>query len=160
MRQVFAVIFLALLFFSGCSLKTPNTNQTLGELLQSIGTPKEEALLLDKKAHDYALTLKDNYGSKLPPVWHNTFVNLGFKSRGLCWHYAHDLYEYIAPLTKSLDAVIVVAHLGSWMKEHSALVLTCLGCSIEEGVVLDAWRDRKKLIYLPVKEDIYPWRPR
>lgn len=160
MNQGFFILFLAILFFSGCAVKQPQPKETLKKLLVSLGTTEGEAQTLEIEAYRKTSSLKSNYGSNLPPVLHNTFVNLGIKQRGLCWHYAHDLYDHLAPLTKNLDAIIVVAHLGSWAKEHSALVLTCHGCSIDKGVVLDAWRNNKKLIYLRVKEDRYPWRPR
>jgi len=158
MHQSFLALFLAI-FLAACS-KTPVPNQSLEDLLVGVGASQIEAKNLSQAAHSKTALLKAQYGSTLPPRWHNTLVNLGLKSRGLCWHYAHDLHASLAPLTDNLQAVIVVAHLDSWWSEHSAVVLTCKDCQIEKGVVLDAWRDSNGLFYSPVSNDSYPWRKR
>lgn len=158
MYQSFFALFLAL-FLTACS-KAPTPNQSLEDLLIGVGASRKEAKELSQSAFATTVLLKKEYGSNLPPRWHNTFVNLGLKSRGLCWHYAHDLHASLHPLVRNLEAIVVVAHLDSWWSEHSAVVLTCKGCNIESGIVLDAWRDNDKLIYLPVLKDSYPWRRR
>jgi hypothetical protein len=158
MYQGFFALFLAI-FLAACT-KTPTPNQNLEDLLVGVGASTSEAKKLSHVAHKTTLLLKSQYGSTLPPRWHNTLVNLGLKSRGLCWHYAHDLHANLAPLTKQLEAIIVVAHLDSYWQEHSAVVLTCKGCEIGKGIVLDAWRDSNGLFYLPVTKDSYPWRIR
>jgi hypothetical protein len=153
------VLFIVALLFLGCA-KIQKPSKTLEELLVELGASKQEASLISQNAYMQTKILKTKYGVNLHPILHNTLVNLGLKSRGLCWHYAHDLYDALAPLVVNLDAVIVVANLGSWLREHSALVLTCKGCEIDKGVVLDAWRDKDSLIYIPVKQDVYSWRRR
>ena len=158
MHQSFFILILAI-FLAACS-KTPTPNQSLEDLLAGVGASQDEARALSKAAFEKTALLKVQYGSSLPPRLHNTLVNLGVKSRGLCWHYAHDLHASLTPLTQELQAIIVVAHLDSWWQEHSAVVLTCKDCSIENGIVLDAWRDKEGLIYMPVHKDSYPWRIR
>lgn len=160
MYQGLLLAFAALFLFSGCARKVPESAQPLDVLLARLNAPQEEARLIAQAAHGRTALLKARYGATSSPRWHNALVNLGVKSRGLCWHYAHDLYTHLAPLAPSLDTVVVVAHLGSWWKEHSAVVLTCKGCSIQQGVVLDAWRDANRLVYIRTSEDSYPWRRR
>jgi len=158
MYQSFLALFLAL-FLAACS-KAPAPNQSLEDLLIGIGASQNEAKKLSQNAHIKTALLKAKYGSSLPPRWHNTLVNLGLKSRGLCWHYAHDLHADLAPLVEKLEAIIAVAHLDSYWQEHSAVILTCKDCEIEKGVVLDAWRNSDGLFYAPVADDTYPWRRR
>jgi hypothetical protein len=158
-HQGLLLCFAALFLFAGCA-KAPEPAHPLEVLLTRLNAPPKEARLVSQVAHARTALLKTRYGVESSPRWHNALVNLGVKSRGLCWHYAHDLYTHLAPIAPSLDTIVVVAHLGSWWKEHSAVVLTCKGCSVQQGVVLDAWRDTKHLVYIRASEDSYPWRRR
>jgi len=158
LSQRLLLLFLALLFTS-CSLKEPKVTVSLSSYLENLGAPKNEALLIQKEAIEQTLKLKKSYGSSFNPRFHNLLVNLNLSKRGLCWHYAHDLYGHLSSFVNELDMIIVVANKDSLL-EHSAVVLTCKGCDIEEGMVLDAWRDKKKLFYILTKEDSYKWSKR
>ena len=156
-------IFLALFLLSGCHHAPSLPEASLEKTLQAIPRVKEdEAARLAHEAHTYTHALKARYGATASPRLHNLWVNLGFKERGLCWHYAHDLFAHVRSLAlESVESVIVVANLGSYWEEHSAVVVTCKGCDITQGVVLDAWRNPEGIFYAPVSGDSkYTWERR
>jgi hypothetical protein len=161
--QSFLIAFLALFLLSGCHPAPSLPKASLEEKLRSIPRVNtEEAARLAQEAHTYAQVLKTRYGATSAPRLHNLWVNLGFKERGLCWHYAHDLFAHVRSLELgSIESVIVVANLGSYWEEHSAVVVTCKGCDISQGVVLDAWRSPEGLFYARTSSDpAYTWKKR
>lgn len=91
------------------------------------------------------------------PLFHNLLVNLGFKQRGLCYHFVEDLLVELQslPLT-SLALHWGVARPGTW-REHNSIVVTAREQPFEEGMVLDAWRKPGKLFWTRVRSDRYPW---
>ncbi|MBE0496520.1 MAG: hypothetical protein IBX45_08940 [Campylobacterales bacterium] len=163
MYQSLLGIFLALFFLSGCHHAPVPPDVSLEAQLRAVpNTNADEAARLAHEAHTYAQVLKARYGATSVPRLHNLWVNLGVKDRGLCWHYAHDLFWHVRSLElKSYESIIVVANLGSYWTEHSAVVVTCKGCGIIQGVVLDAWRSPEGLFYTPVTKDpSYTWERR
>lgn len=104
--------------------------------------------------------LQPRYRPVRPPHLGNLAFHLGLRDRALCCHWVEDLLR--ALLAVEQDAFELhwgVAHFGSRLREHSAVVAVPRGGAFEEGLVLDAWRDSGRLHFVRVDRDRYPWRP-
>jgi hypothetical protein len=116
-----------------------------------------EARLLAVTAYDYSLDLAEKYHAVKPAIFQNILVNTGFKERGLCFQWADDLTAKFESLNlQTLQLHRGVARLGK-PREHSSVVVTAVGQSFDEGIVLDAWRHSGRLAWSGVKQDKYPW---
>lgn len=117
----------------------------------------EESRAVAALAVDSARDLAREYRMGRLPLFHNLLVNLGFKQRGLCYHFVEDLLIELQslPLT-SLDLHWGVARPGTW-REHNSIVVTAREQPFEEGLVLDAWRKPGRLFWTRVRSDRYPW---
>lgn len=107
-----------------------------------------------------------------PPLVHNTLVNLGLKPRGLCWHWADDLEATLAAAgfeTLTLHRAIANAD-TPFRIDHSTVILSAAGASMEDGLVLDPWRQGGTLTWVPTRADpdyrwvsrasVFAWRAR
>lgn len=95
-----------------------------------------------------------------PPLFNNLLVNMGYRERGLCYQWANDLLEPLEMRSlRHFDLRWATSFWGSRSREHNAVVITARGRPFQEGIVLDAWRQAGRLIWLPVVQDRkYPWR--
>ena len=118
-----------------------------------------DAAILAKVATETAAELAVTYRVR-PPAWlHNIYVNNGWRTRGLCWHWAEDLEARLAQEHFStLEIHRVIARRGT-RREHSGLGVTARGQDISHAVVLDAWRESGNLVWAPFAADKYPWVP-
>lgn len=140
------LLFIFVLFFIfGCSqpkLQTAQKNLALKISSIDISIIKKETTLLSKEVFSYSKTLQKEYKLISPPLYHNFLVNLGVKKRGLCWHFTFDLLTHLKKQNyKSFDYYIVGANINDYWKEHNALLVTCQGCEIQKGVIIDLWRN-------------------
>jgi hypothetical protein len=121
---------------------------------------REEAAELAEAAVGGAIALARDYDAVRPPWVHNVLVNRGFRERGLCFHWANDLFVQLHELRlHSLDLHLAVAHMDT-RKEHNAIVVTARGEPFNSGLVLDGWRRSGRLWSGTVATDKrYPWRP-
>lgn len=120
---------------------------------------KHEADIIADTCVRLSRRLAAKYEVVKPALWHNILVNLGFKERGLCWHYAEDLINELKRLNlEHYDFYWAVAHQGSYFFEHNAVVVTPSGKKFEDGLVLDAWRNCGEIYWAQVSKDKYPWR--
>jgi len=118
-----------------------------------------EARLVAETAVTYSHMLAADYRVVRPAVWHNILVRLGFRERGLCYHWTTDLMRRLQALKMtSLDLHWGVAHRGSQLREHNTVVVTARGRRFESGIVLDPWRYSGDLFWAAVPEDGYPWK--
>ena len=94
------------------------------------------------------------------PAWlHNNLVNLGLRDRGLCYHWANDLFARLQTLDlQSLELQLAVANMDR-RREHNAIVVTARGRPLSEGIVLDAWRRSGRLWWGYATTDKYHWQP-
>ena len=121
-----------------------------------------EASRAARVAIDYSLQLAREYGVSGSPLFHNIMVNLGIKSRGLCVHWTRDLGDRLRQEDfKSLDLHWAIANYESLFRlEHSTVVISAHGDSLQQGLVLDPWRNAGELYWARTLEDTdYPWRP-
>ncbi len=120
---------------------------------------EEEAATLARVAVEESMQLAREYRAAGPPWFHNMMVNSKIKERGLCFHWANDLFARLQPLgLRSLDLHLAVARRAT-SREHNAVVVTASGQPFESGLVLDAWRRSGVLFSGPVVGDKYPWEP-
>jgi hypothetical protein len=93
---------------------------------------------------------------------HNLLVNLGLKPRGLCVDWTTDLLTRLKQERfYSLDLHWAIANYETTFSlEHSTVVVSAGGDSINQGLVLDPWRYSGELFWAPTLEDSgYVWKP-
>jgi hypothetical protein len=159
---------LALLIFSiGCThlpVPGPKSEQAtllLQEQLLDLGPQVDanEAKAVARVAVEEAIHLASEYRAVRPAWFHNVLVNYGFRERGLCFHWANDLYARLYMLhCRSMELCLAVARMDT-RREHNAIMVTARGKPFETGVILDAWRNSGRLWSGPASLDHYPWEP-
>ena len=148
----------AALLGSGCTTGSP---EMLAGQLRALAPTVDpaEAELTARTAIEYSRKLGRDFHS-IPPAasFNNVLINLGIHSRGLCFQYADDLTVKLMTLhLRTLELHRGVAHMET-RHEHSCVVLTGLGQSFTNGLVLDAWRRGGHLVWAPVTRDKFPWQ--
>lgn len=118
----------------------------------------EEADTLARAAVYEARALAEDYAAIQPAWLHNSLVNLGVKTRGLCHHWADDLKRQLTPLPRRQLAISRVVAREGTPREHNALVVYVVNRPPETGIVLDAWRHGGELHWAPFTADKYPWK--
>jgi len=159
-------LFFIVLFFNACSLKQvdkPKTQSKVEKLTLMISNSSSnininEAKIVSEKLISHSLLLSKNYKVNTSALIHNTLINLDFKKRGLCYHYARDLIKFINPKEyKSFEIKKIVANRGEYF-EHTALLLTRNDISFQDSIVLDAWRNTGDLYFSKIVNDKrYEW---
>ncbi|MCU0601972.1 MAG: hypothetical protein MUC33_04800 [Desulfobacterales bacterium] len=166
-----SVLFAAMLF-SGCAATHPSVPPggtqiaskaaALQGSLKGLGkdTDAAEAGRVAETAVTYSLRLAEEYRVSPPARWHNLLIQMGFRDRGLCFHWAEDLMRRLQALgLRTFELHWGVAHKGSELREHNSVVITALRQPFEEGLVLDPWRNSGDLYWAVVATDSYPWVP-
>jgi hypothetical protein len=124
------------------------------------GVDRAEADRVARTAVTASLQLADDYRVTPPARWHNLLIQMGFRDRGLCYHWTEDLMRRLMALEPStLELHWGVAHKGSDLREHNSVVVTAAGEPFRRGLVLDPWRDSGDLYWVAVERDSYPWQP-
>jgi hypothetical protein len=161
-----ALLCAALLAFATGCLQAPVRDATPAERLEAdlIGlagsVDPEEAALLAGRALDVTANLRARYQPLTPPHLGNLAFHLGLRERALCCHWVEDLLHALGALElRTFELHWGVAHFGSKLREHSAVVAVPLGTSFEQGLVLDAWRRSGRLYWTRADRDRYAWRP-
>jgi hypothetical protein len=134
-------------------------------LLQGLDTsiPRGESLQLSKDIFDKTGHLTKEFELTKPALWHNFLVNVGVKEKGLCYHWSDALYLYLHEKKYvHFSFHLVGADIGEYFFEHNALVIvTKNDCSVEDGILIDPWRDSGNLYFSKLKEDtLYQWKHR
>ncbi|MEL7461191.1 MAG: hypothetical protein AAFX45_04065 [Pseudomonadota bacterium] len=120
----------------------------------------EEARRAAQIAYDYTRQLAIEYEITDAPLIHNTKVNMGWKPRGLCWHWAEDMEKRLnAEGFETLDMHRAIANADNeWRIDHSTAIISARGAAYDAGVVLDPWRQGGVLFWSPLKDDTrYAW---
>ncbi len=121
----------------------------------------EEAARVARIAVEYPLfTLAPRYGIEDPPLIHNMKVNMGIKPRGLCKDWADDLEARLRQEgLQTLSLHRAIANADNIRIEHSTVIVSALGAAMEQGIVLDPWREGGGiLVWNAVTEDPkYDW---
>jgi len=155
-------------FLVGCTVTSPLVSQTkikeLSYLLHSMDNtvPQSEVLELSKDIFHKTEQLREEFEMTSPPQLHNFLVTVGMREKGLCYHWSDALYLYL--IAKKYDAFefhLMGANIGEYFYEHNALVVVAKGGKIEEGVIIDPWRDSGELYFSKVQDDPeYEWQHR
>ncbi len=120
---------------------------------------KAEASLVAYEAVLYPKVLANRYQLMAPPNYHNQLVNAGKRKKGHCYHFAQDMMKHLNRPYKTLTLQRVMAFQGKYL-EHNVPTIRARGQDISEAIILDAWRESARLVWMKVKEDeAYPWVP-
>ena len=171
---VFVILLSAVAAVQGCSHMVPATagNPAAGGAAERIddltrallaldsGVSEKEARGVAQSAFAQVAVLRRRYDIVRPPQLHNLLVKVGWKQRGLCYHWTEDLLRHLQALDlRHLHLQRVVAYRGSDLHEHHSVIVTTRKSPFSEGIVLDGWRHSGVLYWGPVGEDRYPWEP-
>jgi hypothetical protein len=179
MKTLFHILLLpavsalfAAMLFSGCTATHPSIPMgeaqiaskvaSLQDSLKGLGrdTDSAEAYRLAETAVIYSLRLAEDYRVSPPAHWHNLLIQMGFRDRGLCFHWTEDLMKRLQALSLTTYQLHWgVAHKGSNLREHNSVVVTALNQPFVKGLVLDPWRNSGDLYWAVVGQDSYPWQP-
>ena len=178
---IFCAILLAIAAgLSGCSAMMPHTagsrpatahllpndqQQRIDILTRALlslspEVSENEARDVAQSAITHTALLGKRYRVVRPPELHNILVKIGWKQRGLCYHWTEDLLQHLQELSlRHLRFQRVVAHRGSNLHEHHSVIVTTAQNAFEQGIVLDGWRNSGMLYWSPVGDDRLPWKP-
>ncbi|QMU57638.1 MAG: hypothetical protein GKR98_05130 [Boseongicola sp.] len=168
-RRLVAVLAFGLLAACGVSeTELPTgSNLEIAELAKSIRGlgPEVDAAEADRAArlaYEYTAVLKEEYQITSAPLVHNSLVNIGLKPRGLCWHWAEDMELRLkAEGFETLSIHRAIANSDNPFRiEHSTAIVSRIGDTMIDGIVLDPWRYGGFLFTSPVRTDgDYNWLP-
>jgi hypothetical protein len=167
LRSTLVLLLACLGFLTGCATSPPPrpwAEQQSTALCRRITrlskyVDRKEAESLAETAVQYPILLAQQYRAVRPSWVHNMFVNAGIRERGLCYHWANDLFARLSETPRhSLELHLAVAHMDT-RREHNAIVVTAHGQPVSEGLVLDAWRHPGRLWWGTAADDKYPWKP-
>ena len=167
LRYCFKLFILSFLFV-GCVVSTPSVSQTkmreLSRLFQSLDSTisQSEAMQLSKDIFHKTAQLTKEFEMTYPPQFHNFLVTVGVRKKGLCYHWSDALYVYLSQKHyPSFEFHLIGANVGEYFFEHNALVVVAKGRKIEEGIIIDPWRDSGSLYFSKVEDDpAYIWEHR
>ena len=172
--RLFCAVTILLFLLNGCASNSPQlelppqvAQQRITELnLAILGLGEDidasEAQRAARIAIDYSRQLAREYEITDSAIVHNLKVNLGFKTRGLCVHWTSDL---LARMQEegfySLDLHWAIANYeNAFRLEHSTVVISARGDSLQQGLILDPWRNSGNLYWAPALQDPgYLWKP-
>ncbi len=175
MNRLICVLLLLLPVLNGCASTGPRidlpphiANQRIGELQLAIlglgdDIDASESRRAATIAIEYPQRLARQYEITDSAIVHNLKVNLGLKPRGLCIDWTSDL---LARLKQegfhSLDLHWAIANYETAFRlEHSTVVVSARGDSMQQGLILDPWRNSGDLYWAPALQDPgYFWKPR
>jgi outer membrane murein-binding lipoprotein Lpp len=165
MRCFIVNVVFGVLLLTGCSslssVPKQHTSQPLAQMLASLerSIPKEEAARLAADLQYTSQRLNRQFERTTTPKLHNFLINMGIKRRGLCYHYSDALYIHVKKGNyPHFGFHLAGANIGSYWREHNALVVTAKGKPVEEGLIIDAWRDPAGLYVIAFKKDPdYHW---
>ncbi len=168
MFKHFCKFFILSFFLSGCVVIAPSVSKTkitqLSTLLQSLdkSIPQDEAMHLSQDIFHETQKLTKEFELTSPPLFHNSLVNIGIREKGLCYHWSDALYAHFSEKKyPHFEFHLVGANIGEYFSEHNALVVVGKGGSIENGILIDPWRNSGKLYFSRVVEDKkYQWKHR
>lgn len=147
---------------SGCSVKQEAINkgndkiEMLAQDLMALGknVDKKEAYHFAKEALSYPRVLAKQYDLATPATYHNMLIHLGYRKRGLCFHWTEDMMAHLKKQNyKSFDLRWAVSDKGG-EEEHNSVVAVAKGAPFESGILIDPWRNSGDLYWgkMPLDE--------
>lgn len=165
---------LLILLIQGCATTSPQPDlppmveqQRIAELRLAIRSlsddiDAQEASLAARIAIEYTRQLAQEYEISGSPIAHNFLVNIGVKERGLCVDWTSDLLVRLQQERfHSLELHWGIANYeNAFRLEHSTVIISARGDSLDQGLVLDPWRQGGQLFWAPTLQDPdYRWHP-
>ena len=165
---------LALLALTACAGGAPKpvqdttvADQRIAELNRAIlalgdAVHPGEARRAARAALEYSRHLAREYDVTDSALVHNMKVNMGLKQRGLCIDWTSDLMARLRQENfASLDLHWAIANYESTFRlEHSSVVISVRGESLDHGLILDPWRHSGDLYWARATQDPgYDWKP-
>src|ERR1700730_12796988 len=93
------------------------------------------------------------------PGLQNLLVNMGARKGGLCFQWAAELLARLDALKLKTLEIHWAESFANTMGEHNVIVVTARGQAIEEGILLDNWRQSGHLVWTQVAmEPEYHWK--
>ena len=160
---------LVLLFLLvGCADTVTPLTQTevsrLATLFRTLDTTitQEKALKLSQDIFWKTEDLRKEFNRTSNPLWHNFLVNTGMRNKGLCYHWSDALYMYLSSKDyASFEFHLMGANIGEYWSEHNVLMVVGKDSKMQEGIIIDPWRDSEKLYFSKGKDDTdYVWKHR
>jgi len=166
-HHLFKLLLLSF-FLVGCVVTEPSVSKTriteLSTLFQSLDKhiSQEEATHLSQDIFYKTQKMTQAFKRTSSPRFHNFLVNVGYREKGLCYHWSDALYTYLSQKKyASFEFHLMGANIGEYWSEHNVLVVIEKGGEVEKGIVIDPWRDTGKLYFSKVNEDTpYQWKHR
>lgn len=173
--QAFWFLFLLGLLVSGCSTRQAvetadglEEERRIAQLTREIGALSPQIFAGEAEraaiiAVRYSQQLAEEYNLSKPPLFHNFLVQTGLRERGLCIHWTEDLKAKLSQQGfQSLEFHWAVANYEPMFRfEHSSVVVTPQGGNINDGILLDPWRNSGELYWSKLDSDEgYEWFPR
>ncbi len=93
---------------------------------------------------------------------HNFLVNMGAKPRGLCVDWTSDLLARLQQERfRSLQLHWGIANYDNAFRiEHSTVIISAAAIRLQQGLVLDPWRQAGHLFWAKTLQDpAYQWHP-
>ena len=166
-KNFFKLLLISFLLI-GCVVDPPLPSETrtaqLSKLLQSLdkSIPQDKAMHLSQDILHETQKLTKEFELTSPPLFHNSLVNIGIREKGLCYHWSDALYVHLSQKKyPHFEFHLVGANIGEYFLEHNALVVVAKNGSIQNGILVDPWRNSGKLYFSRVVEDKkYQWKHR
>ena len=165
-RQILCVFICNFyVYMLGCThaLPSSNTSSEINNLATEIESLSAEVYSYDARQTSEILIntsvdLANEYQMVSPPRYHNFLINIGLRERGLCCHWAEDLFTELRHLEiNSIKFDWLVTNLGNPLREHNALVVYAEDKTWHEGIIFDPWRKSGIPFWTKVSNDKYPW---
>jgi hypothetical protein len=165
---------MAFLLAQGCATSRPQVDlpptieqqriADLGLAIRSLSAAIDaaEAQRAARISIEYTRQLAVQYEIEDSPIMHNFLVNIGVKPRGLCVDWTSDLLTRLQQERfYSLKLHWGIANYETAFRlEHSTVIVSARGGSLNQGLVLDPWRYSGHLFWSPTLEDpAYNWYP-
>ena len=166
-RFHFKYLLLLLLLVGCASTVTPTTQTEVNKLITlfrilDTTITQEEALQLSQDIFWKTEDLRKEFDRTSNPFWHNFLVNTGMREKGLCYHWSDALYAYLSAKDyPSFEFHLMGANIGEYWSEHNVLIVVGKDKDMKEGIIIDPWRDSKKLYFSKAIDDTdYVWKHR
>lgn len=168
MHKLYFKLICVTFLLSGCVVTPLPVSQTkkskLTKALHNLdrNNSTKESMKLSRDIFYTVDRLTKEFKLTSPPLWHNTLVNVGLRKKGLCYHWSDTLYMHLVSQKYAhFEFHLVGANIGEYFWEHNALVVVKKGGKVQEGIVIDPWRDSGKLYFSKVNADKkYSWSHR
>ena len=165
MLKFYFKVWILSFFLAGCAVTAPSLSQTkiteLSLLFECLDNTidRSEAMQLSKDIFQKTQQLTEAFELTSPPVFHNFLVTVGAREKGLCYHWSDALYAYLTQKKyTSFEFHLIGANIGEYFYEHNALVVVAKGGKVEEGIIIDPWRNSGEVYFSKLKHDTeYTW---